>query len=736
MKNNYFNLLLLVLLVIVSGLLYGEILFADDSTATNTYSSGIYTTNTISGPIITTNSASSITATAAILNGSIDGVSAPISAWFEYGTSSAYLMHTAGNKDLNPETNTVKISVNLSGLLPKTTYYFRLVVKSGLVTKQGSVLSFITPETPTTTEIYPTTTETQTASSVSTSNADISSTGTQTAETVIPTTTAETSPTQDQNQTPITTTQTETPETIQPTMTIEQPTSGETTNTQTTVSLEPIKQTTAPEIILSVKPAIASVLEGDKIRFVAAVNGVNNANVKWMIIEKGAGEISADGVYTAPKIAGTFHIKAIYLVDYTKSATAVVSVKSRPVETTTNQTPTPTPLPVVEIKKEETETIPVVAPTIEELFRAPESEKISNIKEIASVASQMQSTTEKSKKEIIELLDKNISRAIESVIPSGKPMAQEDMNRLNNKIGPIKQKILESIDDDLSGFETPLSERVKKTETAIDDGLKNISSILSNEIGGEEIKILERSEDISGKLNDLAENTEDNFKKWKERGGELLFKDTNGDGISDYESIHLYNIDPEKPAPVAVYEGREINAAEKILLGFDPSKTELVKISPEEPKNSIASETPAYKVNNVKLSEEKKVSISGWALPNAFVTLYIYSTPIIVTVQANNDGEWQYMIDKELENGDHTVYAASVDNSGKIVVKSSAVAFVKTAEAATIIPVAPISVSNVKEPELLRYNTIIVMVVIFVSLVLIFLVIVGIMSRRNNNSIK
>lgn len=725
MKNNYFNLLILVLLIIVSGLLYGEILFADDSTATNTYSSGIYTTNTISGPIITTNSASSITATAAILNGSIDGVSAPISAWFEYGTSSAYLMHTAGNKDLNPETNTVKISVNLSGLFPKTTYYFRLVAKSGLITKQGSVLSFITPETPTTTEIYPTTTESQTTSPVNI----------QTTETVTATTTAETSLTQDQNQTP-TTTQTETQETIQPTMTIEQSTSNETTNTQTAISSEPIKQTIAPEIILSVKPAIASVLEGDKIRFVAAVNGVNNANVKWMIVEKGAGEISADGVYTAPKIAGTFHIKAIYLADYTKSATAVVSVKLRPVETTTNQTPTPTPLPVVEIKKEETETIPVVAPTIEELSRASESEKISNIKEIASVASQMQSTTEKSKKEIIELLDKNISRAIESVVPSGKPMAQEDINRLNSKIGPIKQKILESIDDDLSGFETPLSERVKKTETAIDDGLKNISSILSNEIGGEEIKILERSEDISGKLNDLAENTEDNFKKWKERGGELLFKDTNGDGISDYESIHLYNIDPEKPAPVAVYEGREINAAEKILLGFDPSKTELVKISPEEPKNSIASETPAYKVNNVKLSEEKKVSISGWALPNAFVTLYIYSTPIIVTVQANNDGEWQYMIDKELENGDHTVYAASVDNSGKIVVKSSAVAFVKTAEAATIIPVAPISVSNVKEPELLRYNTIIVMVVIFVSLVLIFLVIVGIMSRRNNNSIK
>lgn len=715
MKNNYFNLLLLVLLIIVSGLLYGNILFADDSTTTNTYSSGMYMADTISGPTITTNPASSIVATAAILNGSIDGVSKPISTWFEYGISPAYLIHTAGNKDLNPETSTIKISANLSGLLPKTTYFFRLAVKSGLVIKQGSVLSFTTPEVQVITETHPTDTESQTASSTLTSNTDTSSTDTQTTKTADPII-------------PI--------ETIKPTMTIEQPASDKATNTQTVVPPEPIKQTIAPEIVLSVKPATASVLEGDKIRFIATANGENNASVKWMIIEKGAGEINADGVYTAPKIAGTFHIKAIYLADYTKSATAVISVKLRPVKTATNQTATPTPLPVVETKKEETETIPVVVPTIEKLFKTSKSEKISNIKEIASVASQVQSTTEKSKKEIIELLNKNISKAIESVVPSGKPMAQEDINRLNDKIGPIKQKILESIDDDLSGFETPLSERVKKAEMAIGDGLKNISSILSNEAGDEEIKILERPEDISGKLNDLAENTEDNFKKWKERGGELLFKDTNGDGISDYESIHLYNIDPEKPAPVAIYEGREINAAEKILLGFDPSKTELVKISPEEPKDSIASETPAYRVDDIKLSAEKKVLISGRALPNTFVTLYIYSTPIIVTVKANSDGEWQYTIDKELENGDHTVYAASVDNSGKIVVKSSAAAFVKTAEAATIIPITPISVSNVKEPDLLRYNTIIVMVAIFVSLVLIFLVIVGIMSRKNNNSIK
>ena len=73
--------------------------------------------------------------------------------------------------------------------------------------------------------------------------------------------------------------------------------------------------------------------------------------------------------------------------------------------------------------------------------------------------------------------------------------------------------------------------------------------------------------------------------------------------------------------------------------------------------------------------------ITGKALPNSFVTLYIFSTPIVVTLKTDADGSWAYRFDKELEDGEHEVYVGVTDNAGKIVAKSEPFTFVKEAEA-------------------------------------------------------
>jgi hypothetical protein len=73
--------------------------------------------------------------------------------------------------------------------------------------------------------------------------------------------------------------------------------------------------------------------------------------------------------------------------------------------------------------------------------------------------------------------------------------------------------------------------------------------------------------------------------------------------------------------------------------------------------------------------------ISGKAPANSFVTLYIFSTPIIITIKTDADGGWNYHFDKELENGTHEVYVGVTDNAGKIVAKSAPFTFIKTAEA-------------------------------------------------------
>jgi hypothetical protein len=79
---------------------------------------------------------------------------------------------------------------------------------------------------------------------------------------------------------------------------------------------------------------------------------------------------------------------------------------------------------------------------------------------------------------------------------------------------------------------------------------------------------------------------------------------------------------------------------------------------------------------------------SGTALPNSFVTVYIFSTPIVVTVKTDGEGKWQYVHDKELPDGSHELYVAIVNNEGRIVARSPSVPFIKTAEAIEFSPLA------------------------------------------------
>jgi len=133
---------------------------------------------------------------------------------------------------------------------------------------------------------------------------------------------------------------------------------------------------------------------------------------------------------------------------------------------------------------------------------------------------------------------------------------------------------------------------------------------------------------------------------------------------------------------------------------------------------------------------EPKALISGKALPNSFVTLYIFSTPVVITVKTDADGNWNYIFDKTLEDGDHEVYVGITDNEGKIVAKSNPISFVKTAEAfvgeteaTTPQPIESAVPSLVNSEALLTIGSILVLVL---GLVLIF---VGLHLRREDDSL-
>lgn len=103
-----------------------------------------FTTPAATGAIATTGQATSITPTSAELNG-VANPAKPGASWlFEYGTTTAYGHST---EVTSAGTGVSVVSAKVTGLSPRTTYHFRLVVRqggSGPATSDGADASFTT----------------------------------------------------------------------------------------------------------------------------------------------------------------------------------------------------------------------------------------------------------------------------------------------------------------------------------------------------------------------------------------------------------------------------------------------------------------------------------------------------------------------------------------------------------------------------------------------------------------
>jgi hypothetical protein len=82
-----------------------------------------------------------------------------------------------------------------------------------------------------------------------------------------------------------------------------------------------------PAISVTVSPASASLNFGGTQAFTATVNGTADTAVSWSVQEGSAGgSITQAGLYTAPQVAGTYHVVAASHADPEKKGTAVVAV--------------------------------------------------------------------------------------------------------------------------------------------------------------------------------------------------------------------------------------------------------------------------------------------------------------------------------------------------------------------------------------------------------------------------
>lgn len=204
------------------------------------------------------------------------------------------------------------------------------------------------------------------------------------------------------------------------------------------------------------------------------------------------------------------------------------------------------------------------------------------------------------------------------------------------------------------------------------------------------------------KLAILAEKLQQE-KLFGERIGARVFYDSDGDSLSDYDEVNIYHTDPVKsdtdndgvPDSIEIVnhtnphsgvgETREgTSTKENISEGF----------TFENPLITGALNSTLLSVKNVQVAEvgegldgtttAKKIFFSGNAPANSYVTLFVFSSPIIVTIKADAGGAWTYTLDKELENGSHQVVSAITDEGGRILAKSDPLPFVKVAAAVSI----------------------------------------------------
>lgn len=168
-----------------------------------------------------------------------------------------------------------------------------------------------------------------------------------------------------------------------------------------------------------------------------------------------------------------------------------------------------------------------------------------------------------------------------------------------------------------------------------------------------------------------------------------VLKDTDIDGIIDYDEISIYGTNPKNRDTDS--DGMEDGA--ELLAG-------------KNPKNGLRDESIFYedprsggtvRDDLLTVATSTNFLLFGTAPPNSLVTLYILSIPVIVTVKADADGAWSYTVDRELENGKHELYVTLTNSKGAIIAKSSPIPFVKEAEAITLEKDRPLHVVTQNE---------------------------------------
>lgn len=79
-------------------------------------------------------------------------------------------------------------------------------------------------------------------------------------------------------------------------------------------------------VTITISPTTANLRPSGTQQFACAVTGSTQTGCTWSVTETAGGAVTAAGLYTAPSVAGTYHVVATSVADATKRATATITV--------------------------------------------------------------------------------------------------------------------------------------------------------------------------------------------------------------------------------------------------------------------------------------------------------------------------------------------------------------------------------------------------------------------------
>ncbi len=284
--------------------------------------------------------------------------------------------------------------------------------------------------------------------------------------------------------------------------------------------------------------------------------------------------------------------------------------------------------------------------------------------------------------EIVRLNDSLADKTVRLQTLNGR------IEKLKTQIADLPQNAIELIRSDktrelgdLQDQASRLESEISDTNAAIDQKKKEKDALAG------EIRALFKGRGDESRAQKVLDDFENEISLQEaaiRQSEAVLLKDTDADGLYDEREIAL-GADPLNPDT----DGDGILDGDEVANGYDPLKPDnFASIKYHDPQTSAPKKTDIYRfdeidpVSTVTLSGGKTgIRFKGWGLPNSYVTLFIFSSPVIVVVKTDEQGRWTYTLDKPLDDGRHSVYAAQTDSSGRIEARSEVLVFAKNGDA-------------------------------------------------------